>query len=181
MISDEVWVRLDPGAGMVRRIPLGRWVLAAIAVLLAWVAWTSGAIVPRLSYEPGGHSRTWPRVDEIGRRTGATLTLAHDVANTGRLPVTVTAVGVRAESLAIDSATLPDGSTLPLTIPPGGRITLTLVLTATDCRAAISKEAPLVLDVETWWGRTTVEARRAGEYEEPWQLFLRSGCGLSPF
>ncbi|MBB5777194.1 hypothetical protein [Nonomuraea jabiensis] len=51
MISDDVWARLDPRVGMVRGIAYGRWVLAAIAVLLAGVTWMSGAIVPRLSHD----------------------------------------------------------------------------------------------------------------------------------
>ncbi|MFI6733687.1 hypothetical protein ACIBI9_12225 [Nonomuraea sp. NPDC050451] len=65
MISDEVWGRLGPRAGMVRRISYGRWHLAGIAVLLAGGAWMSGAFVPRLSHSTGSGDTTTTYQDEL--------------------------------------------------------------------------------------------------------------------
>lgn len=175
MISDEVWVRLDPRVGMVRRIAYGRWVLAAIAVLVAGVTWMSGAIVPRLSHDVSGSSGTVSQ-DEAGRRR-IEVEVGLQIVNEAWLPATVTAVGVRSAGLTLRSVTLDGGGTFPRSIPPRTRMTLSLVLGVTDCRAALSEDVPLVVEVEQWWGRTTAEARS----EERWHtLSVESACRVNP-
>ncbi|MET9239393.1 hypothetical protein [Nonomuraea sp. NPDC003709] len=174
MISDEVWVRLDPRTGMVRRFAYGRWVLAAIAVLVAGVTWMSGAIVPRLSHGLGGGSASVSQ-DEAGRRR-IEVEIGLEVVNEAWLPTTVTAVGVRSAGLALRSVTLDGSGAFPRSIPPRTRMTLALVLGVTDCRAALSEDVPLVVEVEQWWGRTTAEAQS----EEPWHtLSVESACRLN--
>ncbi|MFI9848028.1 hypothetical protein ACIHFD_64220 [Nonomuraea sp. NPDC051941] len=174
MISDEVWVRLDPRTGMVRRFAYGRWVLAAIAVLVAGVTWMSGAIVPRLSHDASGGSGSTSQ-DGAGRRHVEVL-IGLEVVNEGWLPTTVTAVGVRSAGLTLRSVTLDGSGAFPRSIPPRTRMTLTLVLDVTDCRAALSEDVPLVVETEQWWGRTTAEPLA----EEPWHaLSVESVCRLN--
>ncbi|MEW1838192.1 hypothetical protein AB0392_09560 [Nonomuraea angiospora] len=173
MISDEVWVRLDPRAGMVRRIAYGRWLLAGLAVLVAGAIWTSGAIVPRLSHSTGGGGATTTYQDEA-RRRHIEAEIVLEVVNEGWLPTTVTAVGVRSAGLTLRSVTLDGSESFPRSIPPGTRMTLSLVLAVTDCRTALSEDVRLVVEAEQWWGRTTAEA------QERWHIHsVESGCRVT--
>jgi len=157
VISDEIWVRLDPGAGMVREIGFGRWFLAGIAALLVAAAWVSGAIGPRLSGEDGGIAHAYVTRDEIGRPRGAEAEIEWSVRNDGWLPVTITGIGVPDSDLYTLRTAKPGDGGLPRSIPPGGSMSLTLVLSAGDCPAMKEAAVPLVVEVDRWWGRTTAD------------------------
>jgi hypothetical protein len=181
MISGEVWERLDHRAGMLSRRVTRHWVVAAIGtgivMLILVVASLKGMIVPRLTQQGGGDSGSSTHGDEIGRLKTVESEVERTFVNEGWLPVTVTGVGVRAGGLTLRSVRTRDGKTIPFTIPAGGSVSLSLRLEISDCAAALSGDAPVVFEVETWWGTMTREASH-GDEEEPWLEFpLHTACG----
>ncbi|MEU8247104.1 hypothetical protein [Nonomuraea sp. NPDC048916] len=97
--------------------------------------------------------------------------------NDGWLPITVTGVGVRADGFTLDSVTVDRGGRFPYSIPAGGRLDLTFGLDITDCDVAGSEIAPIVVEVDRWWGVTAVTAA-VDEIGRPWQEFtIGSLCG----
>ncbi|MEV4369066.1 hypothetical protein AB0J71_18490 [Nonomuraea sp. NPDC049637] len=166
MVSPEIWERLNHRAGMLTRRQAWRWRAAAAAgaatALLVLAGWSSGALFPRVE-ELGGNSSVRRSQDELGRPTGLQGTVSRYLHNQGHFPVTVTGVGVEGAGLRMTSARGEDGRALPLTIPAGQGVSLSLGVVVTDCAAAASTGSRVVLEVDRWWGRVAVRPEIRGD------------------
>ncbi|TMR98056.1 hypothetical protein [Nonomuraea basaltis] len=168
MISDEIWVRLDPGAGMVSGIGYRRWFMAGIAAMLVAAGWLSGAISPHLSSGDNDSGQIYVRKDEIGRPQRTETTIQQTFVNDGWLPVTITGVGVPAhDDYRLLAAEPRDHGGFPRTVPSGGSISLTLVMSVGDCAAVMEEVVPVVFEVERWWGRSAADVV-SEDGEPPW-------------
>ncbi|GGO82455.1 hypothetical protein [Nonomuraea cavernae] len=187
MIRDDVWERLDKRAGLASRRESRRLIEAvcalALVALLVGGGWQVGGIVPRLSHAGGsGSDLLWGK-DDLGRPRHPRAEARLRFVNDGWLPVTVTGVGVRADSLRLASVTVDGftpasmgGGRFPHTIRAGGQLQLTLGLDIIDCELFDSEIVPVVFEVDHWWGTTAVTAAQ-GEVEGPWQeVMFRSAC-----
>ncbi|MFI7113641.1 hypothetical protein ACIBK9_45515 [Nonomuraea sp. NPDC050227] len=167
MVSPEIWERLDHRAGMLTRRQAWRWRAVAAAgvatVLLVLAGWSSGALFPRVEESGLGNSSVRMYQDELGRPTGLQGTVSRYFHNQGHFPVTVTGVGVEGAGLTVTSAGGEDGRALPLTIPAGQGVSLSLGLVVTDCDAATSSGPRVVLEVDRWWGSVAVRPETVGD------------------
>lgn len=75
-------------------------------------------------------------------------------------------MSVRARGFRVGS--LPNERSFPRTIGPGEEFTLNLGLDITDCDVAQTEQAPVVFEVERWWGTTTVAAGLEVDFDA-WQ------------
>ncbi|MER6579467.1 hypothetical protein [Nonomuraea sp. NPDC001023] len=170
MVSPEIWARLDHRVGMLTRRQAWRWRAVAAAgvatVLLVLAGWFSGALFPRVEESGLGNTSVRMSQDELGRPTGLQGTVSRYFHNQGRFPVTVTGVGVEGAGLTLTSARGEDGRALPLTIPAGQGVSLSLGLVVTDCDAAASSGPHVVLEVDRWWGSVAVRPETIGDLRQ---------------
>ncbi|MGW0801971.1 hypothetical protein [Nonomuraea sp. NPDC002799] len=167
MISDDIWLRIDPGAGMTAKFGYGRWLLAGLAAVLVAVAWFAGT--PHLSWESAGTDEYGIHRDEIGRPETVTAHVTQTYVNDGWLPVTVTGAGSQPRDAYTTGGLRPDGDGgFPRTIPAGGSMKMVFDAVVTDCAAAVSETMPVVFEVETWWGRTIADPEIDEDAQVEW-------------
>ncbi len=155
-VSDEVWRRLDPGAGkLTRRSTVRLWIAVgvALALLLAGnTLWRAGLVVPRLAWPVGlqewEENPQWVRVKV-------------QLENTGWWPVTVRSIGrsgAGLELLGVEGAfQTGEPSPFPVRLEPGERVEATLVYRVTDCTGYPREPWPVTAEVDRPWGAMTVE------------------------
>jgi hypothetical protein len=157
MVSDEVWLRLDRGAGRLSRRTARRLTLAIVLalalVVAASVTWQGGLLLADLRVD-GTSSSVGP---EIGIGLGVT------VRNDGWVPVTVVGAGADLPGLRLVSVGAPDRSDptpgrpftgFPFTIAPGESVELLATYEVTDCDA-VPGTLTLPVRVRRWWGTWT--------------------------
>jgi hypothetical protein len=57
--------------------------------------------------------------------------------------------------MSLDSVSVAGGDGLPVTIPPGEQVRMTLRLQVTDCERVRPEDTRVVVEVDRWWGRST--------------------------
>lgn len=180
-IHEDVWVRLDLNSDRPAFIE-PRWktagVVVAFALLVAGVLMVSGIVVPRISQFSGGSSTGNTSHDELGRRSGLQLSVTQTFKNTSWVPVAITGMSIGGDGLWLGSVATEDGRPFPLVVPPGSEILLTLGIELADCVTAPEEAAPVLFEVERWWGKTVVSASQEVDFEQ-WQgSFVSSMCEL---
>jgi hypothetical protein len=170
-VSDEVWRRLDPGAGRMSRLAVVRlWLVigAAVAVLIGGTAvWRTGIVVPRLVWADT-MQMSYDTVEREAR-------IEVDLINGGRFPVTVVSVGRSDPGLQfLGTVSGPDPGEpmtrpFPVTLQAQTGTVLWLVFRVSDCAALAAAAWPVTAVVERPWGSMTVDLVRDGPWLEPWQ------------
>jgi hypothetical protein len=180
-IPDEVWHRLDPGAGRLsRRTAIRLWaaIAAALALLVAaTVVWWTGLVAPRLVWSEGP-SQWSTTVDGV-------VHVEFDMINVGRFPVTVLGVGRSGPGLQfLGIATGPDETDapqavgpFPVTLQADNGIAVWLVYRITSCAAMPAGSWPVTAVVQRPWGTMTVDVPE-GRLYGPWQTQIaHPWCG----
>lgn len=153
-----------------------RWLPVPVAALIIAAGWLSGAITPHLSAGGAGNGEIAIYKDVIGRPNGLETAYEQTFRNEGWLPVTITRAGVPvADAYTLQGAT-PRGGGFPRTLPPGGSLTLDLVLFVTDCAQVKEEVVPIVFEVERWWGRATADVALEEDASSSWMLSSGSAC-----
>jgi hypothetical protein len=158
VVSDEVWLQLDPGAGRLSRRTTRRLWAAFLAALLLYVlgvaVWYSGLLVPQLRWKVNGFQVS--EVQPVPRLTA-------NVSNAGLFPVTVVGAGRAApgfELIGVEGA-------LPATLRPGDTVTVTLVYRIRDCAAIAPAGWSQTAVVARPWGLQSVPIRA----DQPWAIW----------
>jgi hypothetical protein len=164
-VSDVVWRHLNPSAGRLSRRTTWRlWAVLLPVLLIAvtgGVAWTSGLVIPRL---------TWYRTsnDWLTAMPDGIVRLKIVVSNDGAFPVTLLDAGPHGPGIARVGVEV-EGADLPLALGPHGGVGLTFVARITDCSALPAGDWPLDAVVSRPWGPMTVPIA-ADAFSRPAQL-----------
>jgi len=146
-VSDEVWDRLDPGAGALAPRTVRRNWWLGIATVVATVgllaAWYLGLVVSRLEWDGSMSSE----IHDSGL-----MRVSFSVTNAGAVAVTVLDAGGPLPGVEF----LRVQGQLPATIEPGQSVVVDLHYQLTDCDAVPRSGPPLRMQVDRWWGRQTV-------------------------
>ncbi len=163
-VSDEVWARLDPGAGRLsRRTSARMWLAAFLAVALTCLGvlvWRTGLCVPQLRW-PNGWS--WTASED-----GPLVTFAVQVRNDGNFPVTINGAGASGPGLEWVGM---EGS-FPAVLPPHAELELRMVYRITDCALVSTGVWPVPVRVARPWGEMTIDLRTEHPGGAAWQAML---------
>jgi hypothetical protein len=185
-VADDIWRKLDPGAGRLsrataRRLLLGSLIGVLVLALLGAV-WRSGLVVAQIEFPRYGGGYGW----EVGPGQPVAQTLA--ARNSGLTAVTLLGAGRDMPGMRL-TAVEP---TFPVLIPPGGEVQLTVRYQVTDCAAVPTDEWPVPVQVQMWWGEQTAYLHVPSQYvpqpegiaapvggiEVQWQAYLAGvSCG----
>jgi hypothetical protein len=181
-IDDELWARLDPHAGRLRRSTRRRlWIgLVAVVVLAAFAASAhrSGTFVPRVStagwegrYDLGDDDTSVvgaaPRTDRVyeifsiandGTRPFDVVGVGHTGPAGPGAQITATLMGFAHETDNVVSVGgRPVDHDHPFPVPPGEYVPIEIHYRITDCAAVDAGPRPVALRVARPWGLQTVE------------------------
>lgn len=188
LLTDDVWMRLDPHAGrLTRRGAVRMWALVLACCLLgvaALAVFRSGLVTPRLERDDfAGWSSS------VERRF---VTVQLPIVNRGWRTETVLGVGRDGPGLALEP---PLAGHFPVAIPPGTGVAITLRYQVTSCAAVPQGDWPVPVRVSRPWGvqtryllgpgiavdePSTVEYSGRNPYEQPWQRVLaKQACAVT--
>jgi hypothetical protein len=183
-LTDDVWARLDPGAGRLSRRQAGRTVLAALVVAtltgafaVAWHGW----VEPRLRLV--NLHATGVSAGRLATRQ-MEYTYSLEIANRGPA-VTILAMGADAPGLVllaarpmavteVDSVTGWHALPWPLTMDRGQVVHVDLVYRTTDC-ARIGHAGALPVTLDRWWGRQHAQVD-TGDFPDWLGDFAEQAC-----
>jgi hypothetical protein len=184
-LTDEVWARLDAGAG---RLPRRRTLIVALTGLLVAVL-TGGSVIGWHEMSTSrlrlvGWSMTGTAAGQSGVATGWEYTYSMEIANEGRA-LTIAAIGrdfpgltlVAARPMAVtevDSVTGYHALSWPVTLSSGETARFDLVYRTAGC-AEGPAEADIPVTLNRWWGgqRQHVDVGSGGDWAH---TLPRPGC-----